>query len=760
MLTAGFMNAQNFNAQFKAVKISKQNAPQANKGVVKTLHYDGDQSSAIGTGAAAQFGLYSYWPTDSLSAIGSTLINQVQVFISGVSDVSSAKIEIRTDQTSDPVYTQVFTPIEGLNNIDLSSPYPISGTQELYVGYFIETTGGYPAGCDAGPIAANGNGNWMLYDGAWAHLNELAATLLGNWNIRTVVSEPVQLDLSLQSLDMANLVSQGNYTFAGEVKNVGLDTITTFDLNYQLDNGTVQTQTISGLTLLPWTGYNYTHSTTWTATPGTYNLKIWVSNVNTSTDNYANNDTIVRTIMVASGSTTYMPLYEEFTSSTCAPCAGFNSSVFSESYLETNTNKCTVIKYQMSWPGAGDIYYTEEGGVRRNYYGVSGVPALYLNGESSTAGSTAALQTALDNEIAKESYIELTAKDTINSIDKTISIDVNILPYVSINNLTLHAVLVEKHTTQNVGSNGETSFYHVMMKMTPDASGTVVNLVQDQLQTVNLTGSIANTNIENWDDLRVIVFIQDNSTKHVWQSAKSVTQGNLVTLVAKEGDAPIINATIEITDLGTFTTNADGKVSLTSLPAQNLAYTATKVGYNSESGNIDVSSDTVVNIAMDKTEYTVTFKITSNDTVVNNASIEIPTIDTIETDVNGVATFTGVHYQNIIYKIKKAGYDDISKVASISSDSTFNVIMNASVGINNARKSSISIYPNPAKNNITVSGQDISKVEIYNLQGQLIKAVFINSNNSINTSDINSGTYYVKVISNRSETIKKLIIMK
>ncbi|MEA2041791.1 MAG: hypothetical protein U9N85_04485, partial [Bacteroidota bacterium] len=72
-------------------------------------------------------------------------------------------------------------------------------------------------------------------------------------------------------------------------------------------------------------------------------------------------------------------LYEEFTSSTCPPCYTFNISYFNDSYLSSNAGTFTLIKYQMSWPSPGDDYYTEEGGTRRSFYGISGVPTLYLD---------------------------------------------------------------------------------------------------------------------------------------------------------------------------------------------------------------------------------------------------------------------------------------------------------------------------------------------------------------------------------------------
>ncbi len=85
--------------------------------------------------------------------------------------------------------------------------------------------------------------------------------------------------------------------------------------------------------------------------------------------------------------------------------------------------------------------------------------------------------------------------------------------------LTAHIVVVEKLTTGNVGSNGETEFHNVMMKMLPDASGTTLGELTSGVP-VTLTESfdMDETNMETIDDLAVIVFVQDDTDKYVVQS--------------------------------------------------------------------------------------------------------------------------------------------------------------------------------------------------------------------------------------------------
>lgn len=75
-----------------------------------------------------------------------------------------------------------------------------------------------------------------------------------------------------------------------------------------------------------------------------------------------------------------IPLFEEFSSSTCPPCKTFNDGVF-KPFLNTESyqGKYTVVNYRADWPGNGDPYYTKEAGARISYYKVNGVPMCFLN---------------------------------------------------------------------------------------------------------------------------------------------------------------------------------------------------------------------------------------------------------------------------------------------------------------------------------------------------------------------------------------------
>ncbi|MDR2853826.1 MAG: T9SS type A sorting domain-containing protein, partial [Prevotellaceae bacterium] len=78
------------------------------------------------------------------------------------------------------------------------------------------------------------------------------------------------------------------------------------------------------------------------------------------------------------------------------------------------------------------------------------------------------------------------------------------------------------------------------------------------------------------------------------------------------------------------------------------------------------------------------------------------------------------------------------------------------LGIDNVNATNITIYPNPAKNELSIqSDSPINKVEIYNLAG---KCVLRESNfaGSVNVSGLAAGVYLVKA----NDKIAKLIISK
>ncbi|PLX24235.1 MAG: hypothetical protein C0599_02870 [Salinivirgaceae bacterium] len=418
---------------------------------------------------------------------------------------------------------------------------------------------------------------------------------LDYWYIDDImVYSPEQVDALAASININSYFAQGDLTINASLTNLGLDEITSFDATYQVNDGTPVTETFSGVSIATGASLSIDFAQAFAATAGDHNIKVWFNNINgNGDDDNTLNDSVSKEIHVASQTTTNFPLFEEFTSSTCAPCASFNSSTFTP-FLRDHEGELAIIKYQMSWPGDGDPYYTEEGGVRRVFYGVSAVPQLYIGGSNvSTSGS--AINAAFDAQNAKESFVLLQASHWVDTVNSKIGLVAYVIPFFNGSDFVLHAVVSEKKTVENVATNGETEFHHVMMKMLPNAEGTPLNLETEVTQTIAFTDiDLSGTNVEEMSDLEVVVFVQNTTSKEVFQSTISTeatqTYFSAMFNVADDG-TPIEGATVTVDD-SELMTDSVGHAKF-SLPNGDYSYTIAADGYNNSNGTFTVDGDAI-----------------------------------------------------------------------------------------------------------------------------------------------------------------------
>ena len=494
--------------------------------VSKWLHYDnGSNYTSTGYSSRRDMGVYIKLTPMLLSPYINRPIEEVKFFLgSGATNISdNVTIKIYKDPTAAPVYTEDF-PMSSLtagawNTVTLSTPFVIDGS-EIYIGYRYFAAGSSIIGVDDGANFVP-NVNYFSYYGSALQSWE-GIFFEKNLNIQVGIGgSQATNDAGFSNEYLPEILpSPANVNIKATIGNFGTNTLNSIDFNYKIDGGAVHTDHLTGLNLATDQNITVTHSVPWNATVGSHNVDVFLSNFNgTGADDVATDDHIIKTVKVASNSTQNIPLYEEFTSSSCSPCATFNSSYFNPSFLSNNAGKYNLVKYQMYWPNV-DPYYTAEGGVRKSYYNVISVPTLYLDGGEATHFNTTALQNDLDTAYAADAFFTMTSSYTIDSDTKDINVTVNINPYLT-GNYTLHCAVVEKTTTNNATTNGETEFHNVMMKMVPNADGTPVSLVADTPATFNISSNLDGTHIEEYTDLEVVVFLQDDSNKKVMQSTKS-----------------------------------------------------------------------------------------------------------------------------------------------------------------------------------------------------------------------------------------------
>ncbi len=338
------------------------------------------------------------------------------------------------------------------------------------------------------------------------------------------VFAPANVDAQLSGFSTPEYVN-GAVDITGQITNFGLEEINSFDVEWQVEgDDEVHTSSFSGISVPFGETYDFTCGDQFNFPIGSYNVTLTVTNVNGAEDENASNNSITKTINVVSHTVDKRACLEEFTSSTCSPCAQFNSQFVP--WCENHADEMTLVKYQMNWPGSGDPYYTQEGGIRRQYYGVSWVP--WLEGDGSQIETSISAAQAVINQAAQEGgLIKIASSFSVTGTE--ITVNTTFVPFANFENLKFLAVVFENETTGNTGSNGETSFQHVMMKMLPNADGELLNVTDRQPQTFTYTVDLSNTNVEEYDDLGVAIICQNEVSRKIYQSAYSVENGSFAT---------------------------------------------------------------------------------------------------------------------------------------------------------------------------------------------------------------------------------------
>jgi hypothetical protein len=338
----------------------------------------------------------------------------------------------------------------------------------------------------------------------------------------------------------------------GKIMNYGAQELTSFKINYSVNNGATKTMIISGVGVEASGGsFDYTHNATYTpSTSGSDAIRIWVSEPNGGVDGNEANNELNKTLLVVDKTMPRRALHEVFTSSTCPPCKPGNEQL--TAVLNEKVGKWAVIKYQYYFPGTGDPYFTPEALNRATYYGgVSAVPNMYIDGGWNDNPN------GFDEEIFDQfqtvpSLLEMSSSLTVTGNKADVAVTVTPVADMPAGNYKLRVALVERETAQNVKNNGETSFQFVMKKMLPTEAGQAFTFsAKDAPKTVNLsytfpgsfklapsarTTSTANptgagyaginiateNSVEEFYDLAVVAFIQNDDTKEILQSSWTV----------------------------------------------------------------------------------------------------------------------------------------------------------------------------------------------------------------------------------------------
>lgn len=595
------------------------------------------------------------------------------------------------------------------------------------------------------------------------------------------------LDLSLSSIDLNSVVPAGSQNIAVTVKNKGIETVNQVTMTYQFEGFDAVEETFTvNLASLASTQLSFAQPTM--LIPGNYDLTVNITAVNGTDDDDPYNNTITKTIAATLGSTQKIAMIEHFSSSTCGPCVQPNNQMLT--VTNNNPGKFTYTKYQMSWPGSGDPYYTEEGGVRRQYYNVNAVPAIFIEAQEKSAGQA---QAVINDVYNTPAFADVRGSFNVNVNDNTITVKVDFMAFYDLNTAKAFVTVNEKETHGNVGTNGETSFHHIFMKFLTNPSGNELDIPAGGYQHFEFTQDLSSTHVEEMTDLEVSAWIQEYGTKEMLNSHFMYEYTDIhpypvqnLAVAAEDGS---LTATWEAPEGGnalSYNVYVNGEM-VQNTP--DLQYTTTTTEeFNVVAVEAVYTTDmTSVKIAKAATAPASALTLSTNDivfdeqyvmkylTITNNTAAPVTISEIAE---NPATNYLAIGFEGFIvlpytlevgesmvvniaqwYFDAKEQVETFIGIVSTVGTQTVRVTVDSSWydGVEEAGNS-YEIYPNPTNGNIMVSGTNINMVEVYNLCGQKVVSVNGAQNVNVDMSALESGVYMVKVIENNgNSTVNKVV---
>ena len=194
------------------------------------------------------------------------------------------------------------------------------------------------------------------------------------------------------------------------------------------------------------------------------------------------------------------------------------------------------------------------------------------------------------------------------------------------------------------------------------------------------------------------------------------------------------------------------------------SYLVNKNSFHEATGTIQIQSDTVFHIYLQRAEAEIKFVIKEGNTPVNNAVV-ILNNDTLISNALGIARFKNLMVSgNYAFKIFKGGFNDFLGNVNLETDTVINISLNAyPVSAEKQQKNNlVKIWPNPARSFIYISAStQISEIEFINITGKILVTKIHSKNfeHKMDVTPFTPGIYFVKIrFANDTFLMKKILI--
>ena len=215
------------------------------------------------------------------------------------------------------------------------------------------------------------------------------------------------------------------------------------------------------------------------------------------------------------------------------------------------------------------------------------------------------------------------------------------------------------------------------------------------------------------------------------------------------------NCKIESLEIPTATDNCTSILTVTNdITFPITENTLVTWSYEDESGNIETQTQ---NVIINQANILLTALLTDE---ISNNSGEIDL--TIAGDGTEPFTFSWSNGESTedITGLMEGDYTvTVTDNDGCVTDSTFNI--DSQVGIEDKEDLKVSVYPNPANDNIIINSDQLGAVVgIYGIDGKLVMSEFtlLSNQTVLSLNDLNTGVYFVKITSNKFKKTVRLIV--
>ncbi|MBR5215514.1 MAG: T9SS type A sorting domain-containing protein [Bacteroidales bacterium] len=604
----------------------------------------------------------------------------------------------------------------------------------------------------------------LFYEGVSANMD--------NWFFDDLmIYKQSEYDLRIVDIDMPNMIETGEREISFSVENLGLASVESFEAKIKASNWesaitSTFEQNISNSEIVTVTCKDQTFNAIARSLP--YLISVEILSINGNQDENASNNYIEKSVSVAFNNAQRIPMIEHFSSSTCGPCVAVNQQM--HTLTSQNEGKYTYTKF----PTSGDPYNNFEVTQRVQDYGVTGVPNIFLDGRSK--GSNYLTQAMLDERLSTPAYADIRGAFSIEG--DNIYVIADFMSYITLNNVVAYITVNEKTTTRNTGSNGETEFHHILMKMLKSKTGNPVSIKAGEYQRLEFTHNMSLTNVEEINDLEVALWLQNTETQEIYNShfaypytshcypiqnlslnenedEKTLTweapeQGTPASykvyingqLVSENGTALSYNFSTaeEAFTAEVIAVYKDGKTSVgvAKLFGEADDYVTVEAPRNLAAAPTSTSS---IRLTWSSAAYATSYNVYRDNAFVKNVTATNYTDEGLEYDTEYCYTVTSV------LEDQESEHTEAVCVKTLGESLT-------------ELESSFLLFPNPANDRLfIVTEVEIEEVIVYDIYGrhQVTETPSHQDMTSVNVSNLNAGIYFIKINTNQGEVIKRFI---